>query len=83
MAGKGGARPGAGRKKGYKAIAAEKAREYLVRRIAEELEPITDVILASAKAGDTKSLEYLINQLIGKPKETLEVQEDVVLKIDV
>lgn len=79
----GGKREGAGRKKGYKAIAAEKAREYLVKRIAAELEPITDMILKSAKAGDTKSLEYLINQLIGKPKETMEIQEDVTLKIDV
>lgn len=46
---KGGKRAGAGRKKGYKAITAEKAREYLVKRVAEELDPILTAQIESAK----------------------------------
>jgi hypothetical protein len=69
---KGGFRPGSGRKKGYKAIAAEKAREYLVKRIADELDPITSQMIAAAKSGDQKAAEYLMNQIVGKAKETVE-----------
>lgn len=69
---RGGKRKGSGRKKGYKAIAAEKAREYLVKRIADELEPITDQLLLNAKQGDLKALEYVVNQLVGKPKESID-----------
>ena len=39
----------AGRKKGYKAIQAEKAREYLVKRVAAELDPILTAQIESAK----------------------------------
>ena len=46
----GGYRPGSGRKKGYAAIEREKAREYLVGRIAEELNPIVSAQIEAAKA---------------------------------
>ena len=72
-----------GRKKGYKAIAAEKAREYLVKRIAQELDPIITEILNAAKKGDTKAIEYVLNQLVGKPKESVEHSGDLSLKLDV
>lgn len=48
----GGKRPGAGRKKGSKAthtVEREKAREYLINRIAEELNPIVTAQLEAAK----------------------------------
>jgi len=32
---------------------------------------------------DLKTGEYLLNQTVGKPKETMAVTEDVVIKIDV
>ena len=72
-----------GRKKGIATIASENARAYVVTRIAAELQPIMDRILEEAKNGDTKSLEYLVNQLIGKPTETLKTQEDITLKLNV
>ena len=79
---KGGKREGAGRPKGYKAIESEKAREYLTKRIAAELEPLADMILANAKNGDVKALEYVINQLVGKPRETIDMNEKVTLRLD-
>src|SRR3990167_303374 len=48
----GGKRPGAGRKKGSKAghtITSEKARAYVIARIAEELEPIMTAQIEAAK----------------------------------
>lgn len=46
---KGGKRPGAGRKKGFKAIAAEKAREFVVKTVSENLEPILTAQMEAAK----------------------------------
>lgn len=48
----GGKRKGAGKKKGYRAphtIEAAKAREYLIGRITNELEPITTAQIEAAK----------------------------------
>lgn len=70
---RGGHRPGAGRKKGLASIEAEKAREFLITKIAAELEPIADRIIEAAKNGDLKAAEYLLNQLVGKPKESMDV----------
>ena len=49
---KGGARPGAGRKKGHKAshtLEALKAREYVIERIKNALQPIMDAQIALAR----------------------------------
>lgn len=82
----GGKRDGAGRPKGTKAnhtVEAESARAYVIKRITEELEPIVTKHIELAKAGDRQGLEYLINQGIGKPRETMEVTVDATLKLDV
>lgn len=60
----GGARKGAGRKKGVKAIQAEKSREFLVKKIAEELEPIIQAQIDAAKG---MWVEKMYN--IGKKKK--------------
>ncbi len=89
---RGGKRIGAGRKKGLASISAEKAREYTVKRIAEELEPLLtgQIELAKGlyteiedeqegikkvyqKAPDYRVGAFLLNQLIGKAKETSDI----------
>ena len=99
---RGGKRPGAGRKKEQRTIKAEKAREYIIGRIAEELDPIVTAQVEAAKGmyvwkydlsqgtvrvflkePDLKAGEYLLNQGVGKPKETIEHEGEVSLKIDV
>lgn len=45
----GGKRPGAGRKKGFAALEAEKAREYVVRTVTENLGPILLAQMEAAK----------------------------------
>lgn len=101
MAQHGGKRKGAGRKKGHKAshtIQTEKAREYVIQRITEELEPIMTAQIEAAKGlyfigkegqvvyqekPDITAGKNLLDQTIGKAKETVELKEDVTLKIDV
>lgn len=78
----GGARPGAGRKKGYKAIAAEKANAYIAKRVSDELAPIIDVAIDQAKKGDITARKDLLDRAYGKPKETLDLGGEVNLKLD-
>ena len=84
----GGKRENAGRKMGYRAIQAERAREFLIKRIADELEPIVTAQIEAAKGiyyldendntiytkkPDLKAGEFLLNQSVGKPKESIEM----------
>lgn len=94
---KGGARPNTGPKKGSKhkkTLEVEAAREYIKRRVFEELEPLTTAQLDLAKghlvqeqtisgkriylkSPDKGAAEMLLNQTIGKPKETVEHQGEL------
>lgn len=79
---KGGYRPGAGRKKGFKAIEAEKAREYIINRVSEELGPIIDKAIEQAKAGDQTARRELLDRAYGKPRETIETQGKMMIDFD-
>ncbi len=88
---RGGKRIGAGRKKGLATIKAEEARNYAVKRISEELEPILTAQIEMAKGvhyeiedesgvkviyrelPNAQVAAYLLNQLIGRPKETMDM----------
>jgi len=86
----GGKRKGAGRKKANHTIASEKAREFLVSSIVEHLGPIVSAQIDSAKGlfyigkkgkiytqlPNTRVGEYLLNQVAGKAKESVQVQSD-------
>ena len=91
-----------GRPKGTNAIAAEKAREYVIGRVVTELDPILTAQIESAKGiyveetdakgerikvyqrlPDTTVGKYLTDQVAGKPRETVEVEIDATLKLDV
>lgn len=77
MASYGGKRPGAGRPKGSKGghtLQAEKAREYIIRRVISDLEPIMDALIARAKNGEVTAAKDLLDRAFGKPKETVEHQ---------
>ncbi len=83
---KGGKRPGAGRPKGVvgaNRIEADKAREYIAQRVADELEPIITKAIQQAKDGDQAARKELFDRAYGKAKETVEVQGEVNLKLDV
>lgn len=69
----GGFRPGAGRKKAPHTIEAEKAREYITKRVSEELEPIITKAIEQAKAGDATARRDLMDRAYGKPTESMDV----------
>ena len=75
-----------GRPKGSKnwdTIAIEKAREYYLEQVAKHLPPLVSIHLEEAfQPENQKEREYIFNQIVGKPKESLEVQIDGNLKVD-
>ena len=59
---RGGYRLGAGRKKGFAALEAEKAREYIAMRVTESLEPIVSSLIREAKKGSTRAAKELFDR---------------------
>ena len=77
--------PKSGIKKGQKArktIAKENARAFFEAAQLKKWELISDKQAKEALI-DQKAREFTINQVIGKPKETLEVESEITIKIDV
>lgn len=70
---KGGYRKGAGRKKGYAAFEAEKARELIAEQLSVELEPIIKKAIKQARAGDKHARAWLFERAYGKPKEIVDM----------
>jgi hypothetical protein len=97
--GRGGKRAGSGRPKGgdlKKNI--ENARQQVVRRINKHKDEILKAQIEGAKGlhyldaeknivftkkPDLSTGEYLLNQLIGKPKESMEIVGEMSLKVDI
>jgi hypothetical protein len=69
----GGYRQGSGRKKGFAAKDAEQARRYLAERVLIEIEPLVDVLIDKAKAGDLRALQVLMDRAWGKPQQELNI----------
>ena len=67
MAGTGGARPGAGRKRKSEKYASQ--IEAAERIIANDLPRFIQNMILIADAGDRAANEYLINRVMGKPTE--------------
>ncbi len=72
-----------GRTKATHTINAEAAKAYIVDRVTKELGPLMDIAIAQAKEGDVASRKDLLDRAYGRPKETVEVEGDITLKIDV
>lgn len=73
---KGGYRPGAGRKKGFAALEAERARARIAVKLAKELDPIVDKAIALAKKGDKAARDWLTDRAYGKPQQAIDVMTD-------
>lgn len=63
---RGGFRQGAGRKKGFAAKTAEEARRLLAQRVAAEIGPLIDILIAKAKKGDIRALHELFDRAWGR-----------------
>lgn len=62
-------------------IAAEKLRAQFQEKFGENWQLLLDQQLEDAKK-DPKARQYVFDQVIGKPTETVKVEEEVTLKID-
>lgn len=62
-----------GRPKGEATVLREKAKDYLARRVEEEIEPIADKLIEKAQNGDVSAIKELFDRAWGKSKETSDV----------
>lgn len=72
---RGGYREGAGRKVGFAAKNAEEARRYLSQRVMEDIEPLADLMLGKAKAGNIRALQLLLDRAWGRSRQEIEITE--------
>lgn len=79
---RGGCRPGAGRKKGFSALEAEKARAYIALRVTESLEPIVNSLIRQAKKGNTRAAKELFDRAgYVIPKEQHNTMNNLIIQI--
>lgn len=72
----GGARPGAGRKKGSKAphtLEAETYRKVLIQKIVENAKPLAEALLAKGLTGDVPALKEINERALGKVKDSVDI----------
>lgn len=75
MAGNGGKRPGAGRKKGSIAEATRlkmEAKAYLAKRLEDEIIPLADALFAKAKDGEVSAIKEIFDRAWGKAAQPVE-----------
>jgi hypothetical protein len=77
----GGKRTGAGRKTGFNALEAEKARELICLKLSENLGPIADIAIKQAKKGDRHARQWLMERAYGKVGTITELEEEKELPI--
>lgn len=63
-------------------LEADKAKEYIAKRVTENLEPIINKALEQAIAGDKDARRDLLDRGYGKPKETVEHTGNVSVVFD-
>lgn len=61
-----------GRKKGEATILREKAKDYLARRLEEEIAPIADKLIEKAATGDVPAIKELFDRAWGKPGQSID-----------
>lgn len=80
----GGKRIGAGRKQGYAAKNAEEARRFIAERVAAEIGPIAESLIAQAKKGNIQAIKELFDRAWGRAPQSISVGPDeYTLKIDI
>lgn len=60
-----------GRPKGEATILREKAKDYLARRLEEEIGPIADKLIEKASSGDVPAIKELFDRAWGKSVQPL------------
>lgn len=76
---RGGKRENAGRPKGTISDATRRGMEIkdiLSRKLREEIEPIIDAQIKQAKKGDVQQFKNMLEQVIGKPVESVKLSGD-------
>lgn len=73
MATAGGKRAGAGRKKGFAALEAERQRDFVAKKLVKEFAPIVDKAISQAKDGDKYAREWLADRAYGKSMQAVEM----------
>ena len=73
---RGGQREGAGRKKGFAALEAEKARELIAQKLVVSFEPIVDKAIEQAISGNQKAREWLTDRAYGKISQGMDIESD-------
>lgn len=68
---RGGARPGAGRPKGFAALEAEAQRVYAAKVLKKEFAPIFQKAIKQAKDGDKAARDYVTEFAFGKPTQPI------------
>jgi hypothetical protein len=71
---RGGYRQNAGRKQGYSAKSAEEARKLLCERVAQEIGPISDILISQAKKGDIRAIRELFDRAWGKAPQAMDIK---------
>lgn len=72
----GGKREGAGRPKGFAALAAERTRAKVAEMVELEIVPMTEAQIEKAKKGDTQAFKELMDRGFGKVKEQMDITTD-------
>lgn len=73
---KGGSRPGAGRKKGFAALEAEKAREFIAQEVSASLGPIISNLIVQAKKGNIQATKELFDRAWGRSQTQIALSDD-------
>ena len=68
---RGGYRQNAGRKIGFAARSAEEARILFAERLAEEIEPIANILISEAKKGNIRAIKELFDRAWGRPPQDI------------
>lgn len=69
----GGKREGAGRKKGFVALEAERQRIMIAEKLVKDFAPIVEKAIQQAKDGDFKAREWLTDRSYGKATTPIEM----------
>jgi len=72
----GGKREGAGRKKGYAAIQAEKTRELICKALEKDIKPIVITAIKQAKQGDAVARNFLFERGYGKVAQAIVTEDE-------
>jgi hypothetical protein len=63
-----------GRKKGFPALEAERARLMIAQKLSKDFEPIVNTAIKSAKRGDRYARDWLTDRAYGKAVQAIDLR---------